>query len=149
MKRNHFLSSALFFVVFWVGVQYAMGGEVVEYYKAGDVGAFCVDVAIPANINIDATVFTAQASDKKAYLLYVKLSGSIAQQVTNVMESKRHLSAHQQEFGRQISELYDKQRELLEQLQQAKAELDALKGIKQKAEKDQDNAFIEKTLCVL
>ncbi|MCJ7728408.1 MAG: hypothetical protein MUO27_00775 [Sedimentisphaerales bacterium] len=149
MKRRSFLSSVLFFVVLGVGTQHVMAGQEVEYYKAGDVGAFSVDVVIPPNINIDATVFTAQASDKKAYLLYVRSSGSIAQRVTNAMESEYHLSAEQEEFQKQVTELYQKRGKVLEKLSKAKNELDALKGIKQKAEKDQDNAFVEKTQLII
>jgi len=145
MKRSYFLSSVLFFVVLGLGTQHVMAGQDVEYYKAGDVGAFFVDVAIPPNINIDATVFTAQASDKKTYLLYVRSSGSIAQRVTNAMESEYHISAEQEESQKQATELYQKRNKVLEKLTKTKNELDALKGIKQKAEKDLDNAFVEKT----
>ena len=48
--------------------------KTVRYYKAGDVGAFSVNVERPADINVK-TIFTARASNEKAYLLYVQAPG--------------------------------------------------------------------------
>ena len=48
--------------------------KTVRYYKAGDVGAFSVNVERPAGINVK-TIFTARASNEKAYLLYVQAPG--------------------------------------------------------------------------
>ncbi len=55
----------------------------IRYYKAGDVGVFSANVEIPSGINVKKTIFTVQASNEKAYLLYVES----AEAVESVAES--------------------------------------------------------------
>jgi hypothetical protein len=57
----------------------------VRYYKAGDVGVLSADIEIPANIDVKTSVFTARASNKKLYLLYVESTESVESAAENLM----------------------------------------------------------------
>jgi hypothetical protein len=59
----------------------------VHYYKAGDVGAFSVDIEIPSRINVKKTIFTVQASNEKAYLLYVESMESVESVAESVLRA--------------------------------------------------------------
>lgn len=71
----------------------ATGAEApIRYYKAGDVGAFSVEIEIPAGIDVNTTAFTARASNKKLYLLYVESSESVAESLTAAMFPSQRLN---------------------------------------------------------
>jgi len=141
MKQYHFLASILCFTVFGIGAQYVKAEQTAEYYKAGNIGVFSINVEIPTNINIDTSAFTAQASNEKAYLLYFQYP----RRMTVVKQSRYQLSPEQEEFNEQMMKLFDKKAETSEKLQQAKNKLDALKAISKEAEKENDQALLTKT----
>ena len=64
----------------------------IGYYKSGDVGAFSVDIEVPANIDVNTTAFTARASNKKLYLLNVESSESVAESLTQAMFPSQRLA---------------------------------------------------------
>ena len=145
MKQYYSLTGILCFAIFVVGAKSIKAEQTAEYYKAGDVGVFSVGVEIPANINVDTTVFTARASNEKAYLLYVQAPQSVVQRLANMMQSQRYVSQGQEEIHEQIMELYEQKEETSKKLQQAKSELNALKAISEEARKEQDRTLFEKT----
>jgi prepilin-type processing-associated H-X9-DG protein len=67
----------------------------IRYYKEGDVGAFSAIVEIPSGINVKKTIFTVQASNEKAYLLYVESAEaveSIAESLVRAMLPSQRLN---------------------------------------------------------
>ncbi|UCG56259.1 MAG: hypothetical protein JSU70_15490 [Phycisphaerales bacterium] len=64
----------------------------IHYYRAGDIGAFSVDIGIPANIDVSTTVFTVRASNKKLYLLYVESTESAAESLMEATLSVNQLN---------------------------------------------------------
>ena len=145
MKQYHFLTSIFCFAIFVIGTEAIKAEQTAKYHKAGDVGVFSVGVEIPISVNIDTTVFTARASNEKAYLLYIQAPQSVAQRLTNVMHSKRYISPEEREIQKQLSELYEKNTRAFENLREARSKLKALKSISEDAVKENDNVLFEKT----
>ena len=85
MNRYGCLISLFCFAVPVIGAQDMKAEQAVQYYKAGDVGAFGANVEIPGGISIGTTIFTAGASDEKVYLLYVQSPRSVAERLTEGM----------------------------------------------------------------
>jgi len=56
----------------------------VEYHKTGDVGVFAATLALPADVDLGASVLTVQPRDDKTYLLYVDLPLSALDRVKGV-----------------------------------------------------------------
>ena len=56
----------------------------VEYYKAGEVGAFAATVALPPDVDIGTATLSALPADGKAYLLYVALPVAMAERLDAV-----------------------------------------------------------------
>ena len=145
MKQYHFLTSIFCFAIFVIGTEAIKAEQTAKYHKAGDVGVFSVGVEIRTSVNIDTTVFTARASNEKAYLLYVQAPQSVAQRLTNVMQSQRYVSPEQEEIQKQMSELYEKNARTSENLREARSKLKALKSISEDAKKENDRVLFEKT----
>ena len=85
MSEYRPLISILCFVHIAISVQNVKAEQTAQYYKAGNVGAFCANVEVPANIDVDKTVFTARASNNKLYLLYVESPESVAKRLAEAM----------------------------------------------------------------
>jgi len=127
--------------------------QTVQYYKAGDVGAFSVNIEIPANIDVNTTVFTARTSNEKVYLLYVQSPQSLAERLTKMRYSsyRPDLSPEQRakkaELNRQVAELYKKRGEVSERLEKARESLKGLRALREDISKDrsQDKALLDKT----
>jgi hypothetical protein len=49
----------------------------VEYYKAGDVGAFTASIVLPAGTDVARALLSVRPSDDKVYLLYLKRPASV------------------------------------------------------------------------
>ncbi|MHC4531205.1 MAG: hypothetical protein ACYSXD_06560, partial [Planctomycetota bacterium] len=145
MKQYHFLTSIFCFAIFVIGTEAIKAEQTAKYHKAGDVGAFSVGVEIPTSVNIDTTVFTARASNEKAYLLYIQAPQSAAQRLTNVMLSKRYVSPEEKEIQKQLSELYKKQTRTLDDHWKVRSKLEALHSISKDAIKEDDKVLFEKT----
>ncbi|UCC21617.1 MAG: hypothetical protein JSW23_07305 [Planctomycetota bacterium] len=146
MKKYHFLTRMFCFAICIIGPEAIKAEETVKYHKAGEVGVFCAEFAIPAGVNIYRTVFTARASNEKAYLLYIHVPQSMVEGLTKVMESQRyHSSPEQEQLQKEMRELYEKNGEITQNLQEARNELKALKSISESAKKENDEVLLGKT----
>lgn len=82
-KHRYIIRAVLITSLLFIHSVAATGAEkAVRYYKSGDVGAFSVDIEIPANIDVNTTAFTARASSEKVYLLFVKSRESASERLT-------------------------------------------------------------------
>lgn len=145
MKKYHFLTSIFCFAICIIGPEAIKAEETIKYHKAGEVGVFCAEFAIPAGVNIYTTVLTARASNEKAYLLYIQAPQSMAERLTNVMQSKRYASPEEREIQKQLSELYKKKTRTLDDHWKVRSKLEALHSISEDAGKDNDKVLFEKT----
>ncbi len=146
MERYRFLRSIFCFAIFVIGTEGIKAEQPAMYHKAGDVGVFSVGVEIPTNVNVDTTVFTALASNEKAYLLYVQAPVSVAGRLSKAMRpQRRYVSPEQKELQKQIRELYVKQEGIEEQLRKDRSKLRALYSIREDAEKKNTRVLFEET----
>lgn len=144
MKQCYFLTSIFCFTIFMVGTEAIKAEQTVKYHKAGDVGVFSIDVEIPESVNIDTTVFTARPGNEKAYLLYVQAPQSVAQRLTNVMRFQRYVSPEQEEYQKQISELYNKENNTSKNIREDDNKLKGLRSIIEDAREENDRALFKK-----
>jgi hypothetical protein len=119
-----------------------------EYYKAGNVGVFAVNVEIPADITIGTVRFTAQASNEKVYLLCVRYPESVTKRWRSARDPSHRPAptpeqeAGQAEINQQIDGLNEKRRKVSGRL---RFKIKRLRTIKEEAEKDHDEALLEGT----
>ncbi len=144
MKNIYF--PAIAFILFVVGTaaQYVMAEQTVEYYKAGDVGVFSAIFQVPQNTDFNTTVFTARASNEKAYLIYIQPPQFVIRGQTNIMRLHYEPSPEQEKIDDQIRDIWEKTSETSDKIQQAQSNIVALKLVIKEAEKDQDKVLIEK-----
>jgi hypothetical protein len=113
-----------------------------EYYKAGGVGVFAVNVEMPTDITFGTSIFTARASNKKVYLLQF-----VVPRLRQAVERSRrgHVrSSEEKELDKQLAKLYQEQGEVSKGLRSARAKVEALRTVRAEAEKDKDKVLLEK-----
>jgi len=106
----------------------------IEYYKAGDVGAFAATVALPPDVDLGTHSIWARANDDKLYLLYVELPLSLEERLS---AAHRHQppplppeqKAQADAIDKQIQELYRKDAYPYIKLEEHRRQLVGLKAV--------------------
>jgi len=92
-KHRHIICALLITSLLPIHSSDATGADTpIRYYKSGDVGAFSVDIEIPANIDVNRTAFTARASNRRLYLVYVESRESVAESLTQAVFPSQRLA---------------------------------------------------------
>jgi len=153
MKAYRFPVNIFCLVTLTISVHNVEAEQQILFYKTGDVGAFSATIEMPANIDVNTTVFTARASNEKIYLLYVQSPQWLAERLTNTRYSSYRPDlnpeqrAKQAELGRQAKELNKKRGEVWTRLRKARESLKGLEALRKEISKDtpQDKDFLDKT----
>jgi hypothetical protein len=91
MKKYRYIISAFLITALLLihSADVAGAEKPVRYYKAGDVGAFSVNVEI---LSLKKTIFTVRASNDKVYLLYAESRESVAESMTETIRPVHQLN---------------------------------------------------------
>ncbi len=148
MSRYLFVIHMLWLAVLVSGTDEVKAEGTAEYYKAGDVGVFAVDVEIPPQAVMGQTAFSVRSDNEKVYLLWVRYPQAVLERMSEALESPRpgHVpSAEQDKMVEELMKLYEEQQKVGEELAGARSKVEGLKSIAAEAEKEGDREFLERT----